>query len=141
MNEELQDTANEVLKGLIDNAASMKDFILSEAPEVIQQLLMWDLTESIIGCLFSILTIISALIPSVLVIRRGIKYEWHDYKNRKCGYDNTSGQTMIVPLSLFCILYDFICIMVFLSFFNLKWLQIWIAPKVYLIEYAAELVK
>lgn len=48
-------------------------------------------------------------------------------------------RTLIHPLS-FCITGCFSLFMA-ICFINLKWLQIWLAPKLYLLEYAASLVK
>lgn len=45
------------------------------------------------------------------------------------------------PFSLGTILYGLIYVVFIYSYFNLTWLQIWMAPKVYLIEYAAEFLK
>jgi len=129
MNSELDQTANEALRALIDNAASAKEFILAELPEVVQQLLMWKTAESIAYCILSLCMAVSVSVA--------IRWQW---KNREAHFKSTvvtasDGAVYMVNLFLAA------PIIAAVVHWNLTWLQIWIAPKVYLLEYAADLVK
>jgi len=129
MNTELDQTANEALRALIDNAASAKEFILAELPEVVQQLLIWKTAESIAYC---VLSIAFALIPILAV-----SWQW---KNREEHLESdivAHSDGLIYMLNLFLI----VPVVIAGAKWNLVWLQIWLAPKVYLLEYAADLVK
>jgi len=130
MNTELDQTANEALRALIDNAASTKEFILAELPEVVQQLLMWKTAESIADCVIAL-----AFVGVPLFI---VRWQWvngeehikHSIVKETDGAIYLVNAVLILPLLIGT-----------LKYCNLTWLQIWLAPKVYLLEYAADLVK
>ena len=124
MNEQLQNTINDALLGLISSATSAQDFLLAEIPEVIRQLLMWKFAESFLYFSFSL----AALGISVWAYRK-LWIATKDMYEKEVARFAAGG---IGGLSV---------LIVVVEAFSLTWLQIWIAPKVYLIEYAATLVK
>jgi len=136
MDEKIQDTANEALRAIIDNATSAKEFILSELPEVIEQLLMWKTTESIISIVFMLLSVAILALVIFTVIR--------------CNKFEGKGNGVILketgPLDFFLIIGLMILaglsvLALFSVYFDLsRILQIYIAPKVYLLEYASKLI-
>ena len=116
MNENL----NNALVELINSALVAKDFVLGELPEVINQLLLWKAVENgVMAVMF--------IIPAFLLFKTA-KYYWKTEK-----YDKE------IPTLLFGCLGLIPTIGVVVSILTV--LQIWIAPKVYLIEYAAQLAK
>jgi len=123
MTQELEQKANEALIKLIDSSTSAVEWSVQQLPEVIEQLLRWKMVTSLIR--FSASTVLFLIVIGIVtnLIRLGVK-------NKLCE-DLAIGH--IVP-SLF------ISVVAYCSF-DLTWLKIHIAPKVYLIEYAAELVK
>jgi len=127
MNTELDQTANEALRALIDNAASAKEFILAELPEVVQQLLLWKMWESIIYMLMPI----AAAIATVVILKKTMA------ALIEVDGDPTIKTVPLVVASAISIVVS----LVSMSLLNIDWLQIWLAPKVYLLEYAADLVK
>ena len=126
MNEELQGTLNEALVSVIESAASAKDFILAETPEVIEQLLLWKMIDSIVATLLGL-----AILYAVYRFAR-----WGYRDANKDSYEQhevlqvlgSVASVIAVPMGVWCAL-------------QLQWLKILIAPKVYLLEYAAELVR
>ena len=122
MNENLQKALAEIL----ESALAAKDFMVSETPEVIQQLLTYNFTMSIIQTVCGIIMLF-LLIP---MWKKAIKYVNND----------SLGDAIDVyaPVGLISV-----CIGApgSMLLFNLTWLKIWLAPKVYLIEYMANLVK
>lgn len=155
MNEELQNTANEVLRGILENAASAKEFLLEQAPDVVNQLLWWKGVESAI---YFLILVALAVIPLISIRRinnhiltrrkeaieaRKNKEPWtcfqgdarssiasHEF-DIAVGVPSWLGFLLLIPSLIFtCIALD-----------NIDWLQILIAPKLYLLEYAASLVK
>jgi hypothetical protein len=132
-------TLEQALIDIITNAANSmsdaKDFIMAELPEVIQQLLLWHAVESIIHMLFGLLLL--AAIPvgwTIVYHKRHVLF-----RRKRSEFDAMSGEAWTTStLGVFLtIIFTFIG----LALLNLTWLQIWLAPKVYLIEYAAGLVK
>lgn len=121
---------NELLNSFLEKTLSGMDtavsFLEAEIPEVIKQLLMWNFAYNLI--LF--------LVASVLIII-WIKSELYIWKKLyPLSKDEESFIFMnIVPGGLARLgLLVLIAVIV-----NLKWLMIWIAPKVWLLEYAATL--
>lgn len=128
MNEKLQEALLSIINKTIAVTGQATDFLLTEVPEVIQQLLMWKMAESLILVILSSILGIVIMIVSTVIFRRVTKV-WQQ-NPVVSGLDYT---ILVVG--------NFIGILVVVCNFNLTWLQIWLAPKVYLVEYAASLVK
>jgi hypothetical protein len=110
------------------------DFLNAELPKVVEQLLLWKMWESLLYCIFSVgLIIVLCFIP--FAIYKNLKkfkfLEW-DFEIQIV-VSTIGGTCGFIGLI-------FACIKAF-SMFNVVWLQIWLAPKIYLIEYAASLLK
>ena len=122
MNEQLQLAVSTLIQTSLNAIDKGTTFLSNQIPEVIQQLLLWKAIASFIE--FS----------SGIFIIGGI-FAWLIYQYK---YWTTTIETdPFVILNLFCIIpliYGSSCI-------NLIWLQIWIAPKLYLIEYAKDFLK
>ena len=117
----MQETLNQALQGLLDAIITTKDFVIEQAPDVIQQLLAWQFTISLIGFVVLILTLV-AIWTIGLFIR----------KKTEGNFDKTmtvlfTALASVIPLVLFPLALD--------------WLKILIAPKVFLIEYIANMIK
>ena len=119
MNEKL----SEALVELISLSVSGVEFLVSEIPDVLHQLLIWEATISVI----SMVCWITLCIAIYKFNRWQIKYLIKN-KNFDEPYlvANLAQAFWILPL---------------IGLFDLTFLKIWIAPKVFLIEYAAQLVK
>jgi len=109
------------------------DFLNAEIPEVAEQILKWHMWESI-------------LINSIFLIIAVLVYIFA-YTLYKIGVDRNKvvkdgvishGADWYLASFAFIIVASIILLSVIL---NLTWLKILIAPKLYLIEYAAELLK
>lgn len=125
MDQELASALVEV----INMAVSAKDFVVSETPDVLKQLLAWKFWENFAYFWAAVLLIIFTAWAVPKTIKICIEDE--DKKDFIDRYSPIVGVNMfwvlmIIPIG---------CLM------NITWLQIWIAPKIFLIEYAASLVK
>lgn len=123
---QLQDKASEVLVNMIDiTVKSMNDVIefgKQQIPEVIHQLLLWQLTSSILWIVVGV----------VLVV---VGFWWCCKANNWIKKDPNN-----VPAHFVTLLF-FVGGAWFIIYNALDALQIWVAPKVYLIQYAADLVR
>lgn len=120
MNEQLQAALLSILHSTINAATVAKDFLMAEIPEVIRQLLVWHAVEAgVLALCF--------LVPALLLVGAF-------WKNREWCFEELG------PLNLF-ILFGVIGLSSGAVVNGLTVLKIWIAPKLYLIEYAARLVK
>jgi len=130
MNEELKAQAIAALKEIIESAVRVKDFTVEQAPSVIQELLRWEMTESLLttGFMIFIITIFGLISYKT--------YQKHGFLNSRS--DDVSGPGVVVLLSgIAGAIFGFSSFLIS----DFVWLQILIAPKVYLIEYAAQLIK
>lgn len=153
MNEQLQKALVELINkasGGIDTSVS---FLSAEIPDVVMQILMWQGVKSAIMFLFffscSILCIRSALKynPDAEIEVLNAAYDRGDEWTRFMGNKSTSTtshkydalKAMARPQKYLRYIASFFMCLITLS--NIEWLQILVAPKLYLIEYASSLVK
>jgi hypothetical protein len=144
MKEELQTALADLISKTLQGVDASKDFLTSEIPDVIEQLLMWHGIYSFIVFMLMAFWFMLAIyfnvkqykfwkniigdkekikkLPRFLRLYNGEEVEWG----------------VVVPLNLIQLLH-FIPLVFMIE--NLAWLQIWIAPKVWLIEYMGRLVK
>ena len=119
MNEKL----SEALVELISLSVSGVEFLVSEIPDVLHQLLIWEATISVIS-------MVCWVILCIAIYKFNRWQIGYLTKNKKFNDPNVMANIfqgfLIIPLT---------------GLFDLTFLKIWIAPKVFLIEYAAQLVK
>ncbi|MES3482787.1 hypothetical protein [Citrobacter freundii] len=149
----MNEQANKILIELLQKAANGIDaavsFSQAQIPDVIHQLLVWKLTKSLV-----ITLIILATIPVVVKFVRSMMKREPDGVFDNEGYSWDRGKPKYKPtliwqrdgdLSPFTIIFAAGCGLYVVAAFgliiDLTWLKIWLAPKLYLIEYAASLVK
>lgn len=118
------DTADKVLADLITKASAGLDsaieFSKSQLPDVIHQLLLWNILNSVLWQIGSLLLIVLGLYTAYRCVTTD-------------PYTDSSGMITIGSL---CVT----GLMIFVFFDNFDWLKIWLAPKIYLLEYAAKLL-
>lgn len=109
-------------QGAVESGVS---FLSEQIPDVIQQLLMWKFYEAVVLCAML------AVFQLVVV--------WGAFKTYKITVETQDA----VPFAPYIIIMGFCSLFItgFAVGFLLKALQIYIAPKVWLIEYAASLAK
>lgn len=118
------------------SAGKATDFLVAEVPEVLEQLVMWYGVKSGLLCLIGVI----GLIFTVRFIKRnsGCGKQKDDGKYRYTLTHDSYGTVGPHCLALVASLAPFIG---FYCLLNLEWLQILIAPKVWLIQYGAELTR
>ena len=130
MNDQLQ----KVLAGIITRVTSGADaaiqFGKEQIPEVLKQLLIWNFTFSFL-IWFSATAIIVGYIIWMIT-----KFKWW-FKNQTSTPIEQDAAVCVLTVIWGIITF----IMIFVFWCNLDWLKIWVAPKLYLLEYAASLIK
>ena len=130
MNDQLQKVLADIITRVTSGADAAIQFGKEQIPEVLKQLLIWNFTFSFLIWFFATSIIIG------YVVWMAIKFNWW-FKNQKT---TTTEQDALY--TAVCIIWGFISfIMIFVFWCNLDWLKIWVAPKLYLLEYAASLIK
>ena len=110
-------------------------FLSNQIPEVIQQLLLWKAIASFIEFSSGIFIIGGSFAWLIYQYKYWTTEIEGNYISKKLRIEEDSGPLSILNLFLIIpLIYGSSCI-------NLIWLQIWIAPKLYLIEYAKDFLK
>lgn len=127
----LENTVAEFINRTMMGIDSFTNFAEAQLPEYIQQLLAWNAWYNI--CIFGV----GVLVLSALVFVDRKMWIYVD-KEEKGDWDEDA---IIVYWGIGTILRVMVYGFVAAVFFNLEWLKIWIAPKVWLVEYASNLIK
>lgn len=123
MNEQLQVALTEILNKTMKGVEAGVGFLQAELPDVIQQLLIWKAAEAAFYSFVGVLMIFASIY--------GAK------RTHKASYDLDE---TVIPLYMASVggLFGG-CFLIGSN--SLTVIQIWLAPKIYLIEYAASLAK
>lgn len=122
MNDDLQKALAEILNKTTQGAEAGVGFLQRELPDVVQQLLVWHGVKSAV--FFVILLSLSLI--SAWATKRVWTWAREEDEGDEAATLFPAGAAVVLCVS---------------AFGNLDWLQILLAPKLYLIEYAASLVK
>ena len=122
MNDDLQKALSEILNKTTQGMEAGVSFLQRELPDVVQQILIWHGVKSAIYFFICICSIAGFVILTKKV------FFW--------------GKEESMGAEAFCVFPAIgVAASVFSAAMNITWLQIVLAPKLYLIEYAASLVK
>lgn len=120
------------IDGIQKTGTELVEALYQQAPEVVEQLLMWHGVESFILCIAAIL---SLTLPF-------IHFKAANFIYQKFGVHKWSDEGGFwIPTAISGVVFFACSLGCFFSNINIKWLKIWLAPKVYLLEYLADLVK
>ena len=143
MNDQLQQSLSQILDQAVSGVQAGVSLLSAELPDVIHQLLMWKMVESLIWCIGGIIITVVAIRWFAKNSGRGKELDTeHPVRLTKykatLTHDDLGDIAHWIPVSII----PLVLVGVIASItINITWLKIWIAPKVYLIEYAASLVK
>jgi len=129
MNDQLQTALAEMINKSTTGIEKASGFLQAEIPDVVRQLLLWHGIQDFI-CFCTGLVLLAGW---GYCLRRFVIKNWAVIKEK----DDNEG-FLITMLALIC---GVVLVIPFAFIFPLTWLKIWIAPKVWLLDYAASLVK
>ena len=135
MNEQLQLAVSTLIQTSLNAIDKGTAFLSNQIPEVIQQLLLWKAIASFIefsSGIFIIGGIFAWLIYQYKYWTTTVTTLWGTKELR---FEGVAGTFSLLNILLI------IPLVYGSSYINLIWLQIWIAPKLYLIEYAKDFLK
>lgn len=131
MNDELQNKLAEVLGGIAEGVTQAKDFAVEQLPDVAQQYIMfgmvWETAAFVLLVAFSVVC--------AFVFKFGLR--WHKEINAKTGYHDDVGPFMVMLGSGLMFAFFVTGTVVQLK----AVLLVWFAPKLYLLQGIAGLVK
>lgn len=128
MNEQLQQALTAILNKTMSGVDAGVNFLSAEIPDVIYQLLVWKASISALSLL--------ACLSLCWVIYRVNAAQWKVIMKWK-----EEGDELIDHPEMMFNFFQLFLLIPVCGLFSLDWLQIWLAPKIYLIEYAASLAK
>lgn len=138
MNEQLQQALAAILNKTMAGVEAGVSFLSAELPDVIQQLLIWKAAQSLVISIGGLLLVVAT---SVFVRKQSRRIKNQDgYGYRANLVFDGSGD---VHPGIIGVIFGAAFGWGFgvAGMLDLTWLQIWLAPKIYLIEYAASLAK
>ncbi len=143
MNEELQQALADLVNKSVEMGGNAIAFTKEQLPEVIQQLLIWKLAANAI-----------VLVIAIILLLLACKLARYIFKSKPAdGGDDTlfwtgrswrAGEMEFSEVSIICTIASVFVVpggVIAALVAGSQALQIWLAPKVYLIEYAASLAK
>jgi hypothetical protein len=138
----LKQALAEIITSTTKTVGQAKDFVLAQAPDVVRQLLAWKMAESLINDILSVLLWATAVFVTMKYFRYGIRNHWgmDEYIHGKPTIDHEDAIPLLIIWGVTGVVFDLTAIIGGCNIFNLEWVQIWLAPKVYLIEYASHLL-
>jgi hypothetical protein len=118
----------------VEAAQAGGQFLVDQVPDVIRQLLLYKAIVSGLLCLLGVILLVTG-IGLVLYIRKNVMAKTKGWVS---GYYNewSFWPCALTVLSVGCLVAGSA-----FAAINWDWLEIWIAPKLYLIEYATDLIK
>lgn len=129
----MNEQASKVLADLLEKASNGIDsavaFSQAQLPDVISQLLIWNFTQSLVSSILGIL--LFCFFQYVA---------WRLFKYCKKTWA-ANGDDIFDHPEIFIYATGYLLSFIALTWVNLTWLKIWLSPKLYLIEYAASLIK
>lgn len=143
MNDQLQVQLANLISSITTSANEAKGFILSELPDVVHQILTWYFTINLIyfiAALAGFTFVIYIIYISVTACKHRRQTAGALHRFISCYRDNGTFYD-IHPSALALWLPAFTVFIISCMKINLIWLQILIAPKLWLIEYATHLIK
>lgn len=152
MNDQLQTALADILTKTTDVVSAGVGFLQAELPDVVRQLLVWKMAEGAMYLLFAVMGLTAIVFavrwaaPIIIGYSKGSSLYWRNTGNdvERQGkqlmeeYSGRYGYAVFASI-VSCIAAIFVVISLPVNAGVM--LQIWLAPKLYLIEYAARLVK
>lgn len=128
MNEQLQKALVELIGKASNGIDASVSFLSAEIPDVIHQLLVWYAIESAIYTVIGVAIAAMWIACEKLSLKKISDWKWE--------VDDVFMHYLLLGMFPRIAAFVTVCIMV-----NIDWLKIWIAPKIWLIEYASQLAK
>ena len=121
-----EEVLGKFLQTTLDTAEKVGEFAVAQLPELVQQALNWYFAYGLIQLVAGIALAIFAVVADVKMFKWAAKYDEGDML---FGVWGVLGMIPRVPtwVAVFHLV-------------NFQWLKIWIAPKLWLVEFATKLV-
>lgn len=141
----MEEQANKILVELLQKAVGGIDaavsFSQAQIPDIVHQLLVWNFVSSALAMIVGLVICCGMpLIARSILIRYGKAKVKDETWVIDQSFDYTKSMSFPAFMVLFFCAGAFI-ISVIVVINSMDWLKIWLTPKLYLLEYAASLIK
>jgi hypothetical protein len=124
-----------LIDGTTEKGAKLIEFLYAQAPDVIAQLLLFHGVESAVKCFIGVLLIIGGPLAIYFAGKKYYNFLGGDEKGTE------EEPTFWIPTIFASLIIAIPSLINGWQMVNLTWLKIWIAPKVYLLEWIANVAK
>ena len=124
---EYEEVLGKFLQSTLDTAEKVGEFAVAQLPELVQQALNWYFASGLIQFVAGIALAIFAIVGDVKFFKWAAKYD--EGGDMVFGVWGVLG--MIPRIPAWVVVFNLV---------NFQWLKIWIAPKLWLVEFATKLV-
>lgn len=139
----LFDASGKLIEGAAEKAGTAVnasvDFVVAQTPDIVYQYLVWSFIESFIPFLVGMILIVGSIMVPYKTFKKS--FEVNAQKNILRKQAGTYEKEWFVDASplLMANMFIVITLPVGVAYLNILWLKIWLAPKLFLLEKAAEL--
>lgn len=126
------DDAERIVKWFADTLEQGKDFTLEQAPDVVQELILWKEVESLI--VLGIITLVA--LGMCILCRFCHRRSTVVPTGAKCGDPEMNWRDGTIFFGILALVFWLFAVPVTV----ISYLQVWIAPKLYALEYAMHLL-
>lgn len=134
MNDQAEQVLSQLLQRAVDGVDKAVELSQSQIPDVIEQLLLWNGVfsgvEFALAVFMMIITLVVFVKSAKMILEETREKGVCDQRDSRIVFPGAVSAVMIMVTAAYT-----------MNVADLDWLQILIAPKLYLIEYGAELVK
>lgn len=128
----LDDALADILLKASESVGNAKEFVLAEVPDVVQQALLWYGVYNLVMLFVGILTLIACY--------KVTKKAFTDFTDKDTVFGKLHYESQGIIWAPVILANIFLPVSAIVNI-NLVWLKIWIAPKIWMLEYAASIVK
>jgi hypothetical protein len=121
-----EDVLGKFLQTTLDTAEKVGEFAVAQLPELVQQALNWYFAYGLIHFVVGVALAIVAIVLEMKAFRLATAAD-----DAKSFFDVYVVLGMVPRIPAWVIVFNLV---------NLQWLKIWIAPKLWLVEFATKLV-
>ena len=136
MTPELQAELLKIVNGIREGATTVFDVLKTEIPDILQQLLLWHGVQSFVFFVLAIIMLIAVPVLVWYVLRY-----WKNWRNIEEYNDKEFYEGVGIAKTIMSVCAAVGCLAGGLGYVNIEWLKIWIAPKVWLLEYITTMIK
>lgn len=143
MNEQLQAQFVQIIQSVSESAVSAKNFVLTELPDVAQQVINWYLFKYVFENIIALICIIFAIYLLTKLFQVPVNKSSSNKFQLFCyTFSRINGEMKeLSPTVLIPIVAVIICLVLSIAYFNLDCFKILIAPKLWLIEYTTNILR